>query len=637
MLGLIAWAYIPPESTAKAKRWYKAGCPMKATRKRRNNVQSPLFTEKMLGLPVVHFASGSNQPGYIRGFGALRKPVGVAAAAIRKDKTGRATGWVPVCKRDCEDALVEVARSGVPIFVDSGAFSEIDFGPQGPYDVLPIEHDEWLTRLALYERIVDRVGPENAHLVNIVAPDKVADQQTTLERMRTYGPIMRRLREKGASVLVPLQKAPPGLGMTIAQFHDAARDALGFPERGWVAAIPMKKDATTPEDLEAYLSAKKPERIHLLGVGPTSQRAGEIAAAIRRGSPRTQVQGDSVLIRARVGRPKSGPKPLTAAQDVMRQEALEYRFGDYPEEYRTREGAGLIGYTDAISEPSAWLSMPGRMRIAKALNLTPDARLLWTSDPDEALQRNVTEQRGKLRFTQDPDAFLLYEYPPMQEALEGEWAKFAKATEVAPVQQLSVERLFGSEGAGPVSIYRNPTRREALLDAQILPVPKTADSLVRRLGRGRLGSTERVLTRGDAAEVPGLARMGYVQIVRILQPSETGVEWKVYDVKTTRRLHDAVDATQAAREAYREEFQQARLFGRNNPSAWDDPKRKGSQVQSVIFDASRWHAYDGLSPDRTANTIRFRQRPPNRYRAGSFRTIPMGSDTGIQAVVGIPR
>ena len=195
---------------------------------------------------------------------------------------------------------------------------------------------------------------------------------------------------------------------------------------------------------------------------------------------------------------------------------------------------------------------------------------------------------------------------------------------------------------------RNPSRREALLQAQILPVPKAADSLVRRLGRGRVGSTERVLTRGDAAEVPGLARMGYLQIVRILQPSETGVEWKVYDVKTTRRLHAAVDATQAAREAYREEFQQASLFGRNNPSAWDDPKRKGSQVQSIIFDASRFslgearawlrrHAYDGLSPDRTANTIRFRQRPPSRYRDGSFRTIPMGRDTGIQAVVGVPR
>jgi hypothetical protein len=561
MLGLIAWAYIPPESTAKAKQWYKAGCPMKATRKRRNSVQSALFTEKMLGLPVVHFASGSNHPAEIRGFAALRKPVGVAASAIRKDKEGRPVEWALICKRDCEDALVEVARAGVPIFIDSGAFSEIDFGPRGPYDVLPIDHDEWLKRLALYERVVDRVGPENAHLVNIVAPDKVADQQTTLARMRTYGPIMRRLREKGASVLVPLQKAPPGLGMTIAQFHDAARDALGFPERGWVAAIPMKKDATTPGDLEVYLRAKKPERIHLLGVGPTSRRAGEIADAVRRGSPRTQVQGDSVLIRARVGRPKSGPKPLTAAQDVMRGEAQEYRFIDYPDEYRGRQGEGLIGYTDAIAEPSTWLSVPGRERIAKTVGLSREAARAWIADPDGSLQRNVTERSGGIVFTRDPDALMLYEHPAMDEALESEWVIYAKGAEVAPVKQIAIERVFSAEGAGPVSVYRNPGRREALLDAQILPVPKGADAMVRRMGRGNVGTLHRIILRGEAAQVPALSRLGYVRIVKVHPSGSTDAPWEVYDVRTTQRLHDAVKATQEAREAYRDEFQQVGLFG----------------------------------------------------------------------------
>ena len=68
----------------------------------------------------------------------------------------------------------------------------------------------------------------------------------------------------------------------------------------------------------------------------------------------------------------------------------------------------------------------------------------------------------------------------------------------------------------------------------------------------------------------------------------------------------------------------------------------------MIFDAGRWtlgearawlrrHAYDGLDPDRTANTLRFRQRDPGSFRRDTFRTISMGADTGIQAVVAVPR
>ena len=84
-----------------------------------------------------------------------------------------------------------------------------------------------------------------------------------------------------------------------------------------------------------------------------------------------------------------------------------------------------------------------------------------------------------------------------------------------------------------------------------------------------------------------------------------------------------------------------------NPSSWDNQRRQGSEVQAVIFDAHRhtlgearaWlrrHAYDGLVPDHKRTTIRFRQRDPSDYWRDSFRTIPMGENTGIQAIVAIP-
>ena len=87
----------------------------------------------------------------------------------------------------------------------------------------------------------------------------------------------------------------------------------------------------------------------------------------------------------------------------------------------------------------------------------------------------------------------------------------------------------------------------------------------------------------------------------------------------------------------------------SNPrSPWDARNRPGSQIQTVLFDAGRWsmgeakdwlrkHGFEGLIADRTAHTIRFRQIDPGAFRLGSFRTIQLDPDTGIQAVVGIPR
>ena len=91
-----------------------------------------------------------------------------------------------------------------------------------------------------------------------------------------------------------------------------------------------------------------------------------------------------------------------------------------------------------------------------------------------------------------------------------------------------------------------------------------------------------------------------------------------------------------------------RLYGRNPRSAWDARNRPGSEVQSVVFDAGKWtlgeakawlrrKQFTGLVADRKANTIRFRQLDPGAFRRGSFRTIPFDVETGIQAVVGIPK
>jgi hypothetical protein len=84
---------------------------------------------------------------------------------------------------------------------------------------------------------------------------------------------------------------------------------------------------------------------------------------------------------------------------------------------------------------------------------------------------------------------------------------------------------------------------------------------------------------------------------------------------------------------------------RNNP--WTQKGRKGSRVQTVLFDRLRWrlpearawlreHGFAKLGVDAKPNNLRFRQEEPDLFVQGSFRTIPLGAGTGIQAVVGVP-
>ncbi|MEZ4435432.1 MAG: hypothetical protein R3F65_23765 [bacterium] len=106
------------------------------------------------------------------------------------------------------------------MFADSGAFSEVAFVDGRPEVTKLIEPGEWRRRLAVYARLADRLGAQ----LYAVAPDMVAHQAVTLERLRTYAPELHAMREAGANILVPLQ---PGQ-RSLAAFDEAAAEAIRF-------------------------------------------------------------------------------------------------------------------------------------------------------------------------------------------------------------------------------------------------------------------------------------------------------------------------------------------------------------------------------------------------------------------------
>jgi hypothetical protein len=242
-----------------------------------------------------YFCSGSNLPGEIEGLAAAAENVGVAA---------------PEVSEAAEQALVNLAGMLTKVFVDSGAFSEVGFGPQGPFVKEPITAEKWAERLGLYLRL----APVLRHQLYVVAPDQVAFQRETLERLQRYAGEMRIVRSHRANVIVPVQKGE----LPMAVFFDRARELLGFEP---IAGVPMKKDATSVEELRAFVAAAQPRAVHLLGIGPDSRGFSAAVAAIREAAPNTRIFCDSVAIRRMVGRTNGkgkGPRRMTAAQDRVR-------------------------------------------------------------------------------------------------------------------------------------------------------------------------------------------------------------------------------------------------------------------------------------------------------------------------------
>lgn len=256
-----------------------------------------------------HFTSGVNDRGELRGLALSGRHFGITVSDVR-----------PGLMEELDLYTHGMQR----VFVDSGAFSEVDFPKVGPPIVArPIEHDAWITRLELGLRVARVFGRRAL----VVAPDRVGCQATTLKRLARYGHLVAAIAATGASVIVPVQKGAEPM----SAFYRRACELLGLREAP-IAGVPMKKDATSIADLrELVESLPWFCRIHLLGLGPKSKhgRFAKAVRAIRSIRPSAAITSDSTQgIRGEVGRENGrenvrgevpgGPRRLTSAQDSAR-------------------------------------------------------------------------------------------------------------------------------------------------------------------------------------------------------------------------------------------------------------------------------------------------------------------------------
>ena len=264
---------------------------------------------------VTVFASGANEAREIRGFRLAGVPVGVAVSHVR------------------EAAILELLNQPFPVFADSGAFSEVAIDVQGVHVVAPISHDEWLRRLAIYRRLACRLGGR----LSVVAPDRVADQAVTLDRLTRYRPQMEEIAGLGSEIMIPVQNGQ----LSPAEFYRQAVEASGL---SLVPAMPMKKAATAFDGVLAFVREIQPRRIHLLGIGYETRRARRLVELLLSADPELLVSMDSNRIRAVTGKDRK----MTTLETQMRSEEPTSVYAEVESEALQLAGVTL-DYTDAIA------------------------------------------------------------------------------------------------------------------------------------------------------------------------------------------------------------------------------------------------------------------------------------------------
>lgn len=245
-----------------------------------------------------HFASGVNHPGEARGLAASGRHIGITCGEIR-------SGLL--------DELELSAGGLLRLFVDSSAFSEVAWNEitMRLEIVKPITDAMWEERFALYMWAAAAFRTR----AYVVAPDCVGNQELTLARLTRWAPAVAAVAALRAQIIVPVQKG----ALPMSQMFARACELLGLRETP-IAGIPMKKDATSLEDL-AELVDSLPwygARLHLLGLGPESKRFAAAIRCIKSRRPNATITSDSVTIRRLVGRTNgrgNGPRPLTRYQD----------------------------------------------------------------------------------------------------------------------------------------------------------------------------------------------------------------------------------------------------------------------------------------------------------------------------------
>jgi 3'-phosphoadenosine 5'-phosphosulfate sulfotransferase (PAPS reductase)/FAD synthetase len=199
---------------------------------------------------AVVFRSGASDITSMRGYIAAGRAIGVEVNQLSDP---------------AKAVLAEAVLYDHPAFVDSGAFPAFRRGKRltaAEFDRVLGEYEGLMDRTASHiERPELRGQPQWQRGWYFVMPDVIGDQAESQRLQHAFAPRIRRLIERGAHVLVPLQRGERSL----AQVYQDTVENLGTDK--FVSALPSNEAAVPPQELLDFVKTAKPRAIHLLGLG----------------------------------------------------------------------------------------------------------------------------------------------------------------------------------------------------------------------------------------------------------------------------------------------------------------------------------------------------------------------------------
>jgi diguanylate cyclase (GGDEF)-like protein len=319
---------------------------------------------------VTYFRSGiASAPADFDGFAAAHVPIGVTVRDITPAIFDRAVAYV---------------QAGGQVFVDSGALGAFKSNLPPP---------NFVDVLATYKEIADRVGPEQAGGLFVVAPDVLGNAEETQALQLEHGEALRDLMVRGVHVIVPIQKSETSSLAEQMRWVDLNVRPTG-PDRPIVFGIPFNKVAYSTADvaealpaLDALREYHEPVAIHLLGI-VWSWRADHYAGA-----------GDT-------GEPAGRPGDARAAEWLENSPILERQYQQSPQTEATSKTLVRLRVHQAFAEElqlraQGW-TVEQAQEVTRPPMWTPPT---WPLTPDVAAAeaRGEAPRRIRHRRRRSPD------------------------------------------------------------------------------------------------------------------------------------------------------------------------------------------------------------------------------------------
>lgn len=189
-----------------------------------------------------------------------------------------------------------VLNSSVPIFIDSGAFSNFrqNLKGNGPK---PLDFNKILAK---YDQITEAIQNQNEEERTdyprpiIVMPDVVGDQAASLELIKQHKNwIIPELKFNVTQPMIPIQKGE----LTLSQVYDELVKTLGTDD--FIVGVPSQAEAVSRSELTEFLRESQPKKIHFLGAA-SDKKLTPLLNIVATESPDTKVTADASKVRSAI-------------------------------------------------------------------------------------------------------------------------------------------------------------------------------------------------------------------------------------------------------------------------------------------------------------------------------------------------